>query len=106
MEPNQPQVQPTPPQAAQAVTTPAPTVAVIRPPEQVISELRARVTSGQQLSREEVREALAALRQNRMTAAEAKGGKKAPAAPARSASDLLAKLKSTPVAASGEAPKS
>lgn len=87
------------PQAPAATQTPAqPTVAILpqqRPPEQIITELRARVNAGQALTREQVREALAALRQNRMTAAEASGGKKkAPAAPARSATELLAGLKS------------
>lgn len=68
--------------------------AIARDPAQVITELRARVNAGQALSRDQVREALAALRQNRMAAAES-GGKKAAAskAPTRSAAELLAGLK-------------
>lgn len=75
---------------------------VTRDPAQVITELRARVNAGQALSRDQVREALAALRQNRMAAAEA-GGKKSSAAkaPVRSATELLASLKSSPVQSQG-----
>lgn len=91
MEPNQtPQSQ-----APQAPQQTAPQVLPIqRPPEQVITELRARVNAGQSLTREQVREALSALRQNRMSAAEAAGKSKKSAAPTRSASELLAGLKS------------
>lgn len=64
-----------------------------RPPEQVIVELRARVNAGQALTREQVREALAALRQNRLSAAESAGKSKKASAPVRSASELLAGLK-------------
>lgn len=75
--------QPTPPQPPKS-------------PEQIIVELRARVQAGQPLTREQVREALAALRQNRLTAAEQAGKKARPSAqPTRSASELLASLKST-----------
>lgn len=89
MDTNQPTQQPTPSQA-----TPAPAAPPPRPPEQVITELRARVNAGQALTRDQVREALAALRQNRMTAADSASGKKKSAAPTRSATELLAGLKS------------
>lgn len=64
-----------------------------RPPEQIITELRARVNAGQALTRDQVREALAALRQNRLSAAEQAGKTKKSAAPTRSATELLAGLK-------------
>lgn len=70
-----------------------PALPIQRPPEQVIVELRARVNAGQALSREQVREALAALRQNRLSAAESAPKSKKSAGPVRSASELLAGLK-------------
>lgn len=93
MEPNQP-TQPSAPQAPQPSAPP-------RPPEQVITELRARVNAGQSLTRDQVREALAALRQNRMSAAESASKSKKSAAPTRSASELLAGLKSGLVGSQG-----
>lgn len=109
MDTNQPS-QPTAPQApdaqqqAPAVQPQAapqapqhPPLPIARPPEQIITELRARVNAGQALTRDQVREALAALRQNRMTAAEAAGKTKKSAAPVRSASELLASLKGSQV---------
>lgn len=88
------QQQPTPATPAMASHPPLP---IQRPPEQIITELRARVNAGQALTRDQVREALAALRQNRMTAAEAAGKSKKAAAPVRSASELLASLKGSQV---------
>lgn len=102
METNPQQQQPGS-QAPTQQASQAPTVAVLpqqRPPEQIITELRARVNAGQALTREQVREALAALRQNRMTAAEQAKPKKA-ATPVRSASELLAGLKSGVVNSGG-----
>lgn len=81
---------------AQPAQQPAP-LPVQRPPEQVITELRARVNAGQALTRDQVREALAALRQNRLSAAEAAGKSKKSAAPTRSAAELLAGLKTNMV---------
>lgn len=103
METNPQQQQPGS-QAPTQQASQAPTVAVLpqqRPPEQIITELRARVNAGQALTREQVREALAALRQNRMTAAEQAGKTKKAATPVRSASELLAGLKSGVVNSGG-----
>lgn len=63
-------------------------------PEQIIVQLRARVNAGQSLTRDQVREALAALRQNRMSAADAAPKSRKSATPTRSATELLAGLKS------------
>ncbi len=68
------------------------------PPEAVILQLRQRVEAGHTLSRDEVRTALQALRQNRMNAAEQAGKpKRAASAPARSSTELLGMLKSKTV---------
>lgn len=67
-------------------------------PEQIIAELRARVTAGHTLDRDEVRQALGALRQNRMSAAAAEPKARKSAAPTRSATELLASLKGATVA--------
>lgn len=70
-----------------------------KPPEQVVVEMRQRVLSGgPALSREEVRDVLTALRANRRAAAEAAGKKSASKVPARSPAELLAALKTKPVA--------
>lgn len=67
------------------------------PPEQVVIQMRQRVLAGEQLSREEVRDVLTALRANRRAAAEAAGKKSAAKAPARSPAELLAALAKKPV---------
>lgn len=92
MDPNQ-----TPAVPPAALPDQHPPLPIQRPPEQVIVELRARVNAGQALTREQVREALTALRQSRMAAAEAAGTKKKAATPVRPASELLAGLKNLTV---------
>jgi hypothetical protein len=106
MESDKPIQQPTPQAPATAAQQAAPqqpqaVLAIPRPPEQVITELRARVNAGQALTRDQVREALAALRQNRLSAAESTPAKKKSAAPTRSAAELLAGLKNATVQGTG-----
>lgn len=87
-------------------TTTTPQAPAPKPAHEIITELRSRVNAGHTLDRDEVRQALGALRQNRLSAAASEPKAKKSAAPTRSATELLASLKASTVKPEGSSSSS